>query len=468
VVRISIDREEPTMRHLLPALAILACGFVAGTPPAHAAVEVDPAVAAQVADGRSVRVLAYLDGTDADGEPLPALQAQALIDALLDAATARSGDSALRIERRFAQIPAFAATVDAHGLAALVESDAPLRIAADVGGRGGLALSLPLAGITATQALGLSGAGRKVAIIDSGIRRDHQSFAGRIVGEACFCGTNCCPNGQSTQFGPGAGVDDHGHGTHVAGITAGGPGVAGVPAGAAPAASVVVVKVLDQNNAFCCSSDVVAAMDWVRTNHPDAVVVNLSLGTGARFAGHCDTATAFTQSFASAVNNLRGVGTLATVSSGNNASSVDMQAPACVANAVSVGAVYKADVGPRSFGAVCTDATTAADKLTCFSNLSTTTDLLAPGAPIVAAGFTSATATAMFSGTSMAAPTVAGCVALLKEAAPSASPAAIEAALIASTTRLSRPPMVQDYPRLDCRDAAERLTGLVFRSGFEP
>ena len=438
------------------------------TSPAKAAVEIDAEVASRVAAGETIRVLAFLEVAEVDSEARDDRAIQARIDALLAEAQQRGGGQGIRVERRFTSVPAFAATVDAAGLAALAESGAPLRIGPDAGGSGGLTLSLPLAGITATQTLGFSGAGRKVAIIDSGIRRDHQSFAGRIVGEACFCGTNCCPNGQVTQIGDGAGADNHGHGTNVAGIVAGGTGVAGVPAGAATQASLVVVKVLDQNNAFCCTSDIVAAMDWVRTNHPDADVANMSLGTNARFAGTCDTANAFTQALATAVNNLRGVGTIATVSSGNNGSSVDMQAPACVANALSVGAVYKADVGPRSFGALCTDATTAADLVTCFSNLSTTTDLLAPGAPITAAGFTSATATSTFSGTSMAAPTVAGCVALLKQAAPTATPAAVEAALVASTTRLLRPPMAQNYPRLDCRDALERLTGLIFSNGFEP
>ena len=58
-----------------------------------------------------------------------------------------------------------------------------------------------------------------------------------------------------------------------------------------------------------------------------------------------------------------------------------MIAPACIAKAVSVGAVWDADVGPQTiFG--CTDATTQADQVTCWSNASTTTDVFAPGARI--------------------------------------------------------------------------------------
>jgi subtilisin family serine protease len=303
-----------------------------------------------------------------------------------------------------------------------------------------------------------------VAILDSGVRLDHQSFAGRIVDEACFC-TTCCPNGQASQTGPGSGANSHPHGTNVAGIAVGGTGVAGVPAGVAGGADIISVRVLDANNSFCCSSDIIAGLDWLRSNHPDATVANLSLGTNARFAGHCDTATSFTQAFATVINGLVGQGTAVTVSSGNNGSSLDMQAPACVQNATSVGAVWDANVGSATVLG-CTDAGTAADQVTCFSNLGTTTDLVAPGAPVTAAGTASPTATSTFSGTSMAAPMTAGCIALLGQAFPDRSPAQIDAVLTASTVRVLRPPMVQDYPRLDCLDAFLRLDR-VFQNGFQ-
>lgn len=67
----------------------------------------------------------------------------------------------------------------------------------------------------------------------------------------------------------------------------------------------------------------------------------------------------------------------------------------------------------------------------------------------------------------MAAPMTAGCIALLKQAAPTATSDEIGAALEASTVRLLRPPMTLHYPRLDCADVLLRLAVEVFTDGFE-
>lgn len=437
-------------------LLILCCGVAVAS---EVKIKVEAEVDEVLRAGQSARVLVWLGS---DGEAARGASAEASVAALLRAAPAIEA----KILRRFQTVPAFAAELDADDIAALRAAGMDLRIGLDVGGSGGLQQSIPLAQVTPVQLAGLDGSGRKVVIIDSGLRLDHESFAGRIVDEACFC-TTCCPNGQTTQFGAGAAADGHGHGTNVGGIAVGAAEVTGVPRGVASGAEIVAVRVLDQNNSFCCASDVIAAFDWVRVNHPDATVINASLGTSARYQANCDTSASFTIAFANVINDLRGLGVLSTISSGNNGSSLDMQAPACVASALAVGAVYDANVGSASFGSVCTAPTTAADQVTCFSNLSTTTDLLAPGAPVTAAGRGSSTGTSTFSGTSMAAPMTAGCIALLKQAVPTATTDEIEAALEASTVRLLRPPMTQDYPRLDCADALLRLAVDVFADGFE-
>src|SRR4029077_1771890 len=142
-------------------------------------------------------------------------------------------------------------------------------------------------------------------------------------------------------------------------------------------------------------------LDWVIDNHPEVRAVNMSLGTDALYAGYCDSATASTMAFASGINTLRARGTLTVVSSGKEASTNGMGAPACVQNAISVGAVYDANVGSVTiFG--CTRAPTTADHITCFSNSNSALDLLAPGAVITSDWLRGGLSS--FYGTSQAAP----------------------------------------------------------------
>lgn len=380
------------------------------------------------------------------------------VDVALDLFLADAPSEAVKVERRLETVPAVSLRVSPEGLAWLRESGWVEAIDLDSGGSGDLVDARSVAEIDTLRALGFDGAGTKVAIIDSGLRPDHVSFQGRIIDEACFCSCDggCCPNGQSTQTGPGSGTDSHWHGTHVAGIAVGGLNNAGVPHGAAPEASIISIRVLDENNRFCSSADIAAALDWLRLNHPDTAVVNLSLSTDAQFEGYCDDQRSWTQPLASVINGLAAGGTLVVGSSGNRGSNSEMGAPACIQGSLAVGAVWKAALGSRTaFG--CTDEVTGPEVVTCFSDLSEVTDILAPGAPLLSAFNTSPTAAALASGTSMAAPLVAGCAAQLSQAFPGVGVEEIRAALVASPLRLSRAPMVRDYPRLDCLDAFARL-----------
>jgi subtilisin family serine protease len=353
---------------------------------------------------------------------------------------------------RYRHVPALAGSVDARALAALVADPHVLRVSLERVVTAQLSEAVPLVRLDLLRAGGFTGDGESVAIVDTGVDSGHPDLAGSVIDEQCFCNDGeagpfgCCPDGKDEQGGAGAAQDDHGHGTRVAGIVASG-GVH-APLGGAPDAALIAVKVLDASGGGFVS-DLLSGLDWVRQNHPGIAVLNMSLGFGL-YSGDCDAADANTMAFATAVSQLRATGTLVVAGSGNNGSGTSMIAPACVADTVSVGAVWDAEQGSQTwFG--CTDATTQADQVTCWSNNSATTDLVAPGARTTTSqlGGTSTSP----AGTSYATPVVSSCAAVLMDAYPAATPASVEAALTSTAVSVTDPKNGLSYPRLDCAAA---------------
>jgi len=231
-----------------------------------------------------------------------------------------------------------------------------------------------------------SGVGVTAYVVDTGIRTAHTDFGSRVLSGA-------------TAINDGNGTHDcNGHGTHVAGT------IGGATYGVAKSVKLVPVRVLDCSGSGTISG-VIAGVDWVTKNALKPAVANLSLGGGA------------STSLDDAVQNAVKAGITMVVAAGNSNKDACNYSPARAPLALTVG------------------ATDSADGRASYSNWGTCLDLFAPGSSITSAWYTSNTATNTISGTSMAAPHVAGVAALLLEATPSASPATIADAIVTQATQ---------------------------------
>lgn len=230
-----------------------------------------------------------------------------------------------------------------------------------------------------------TGAGVNVYIIDTGVRRTHSQFGGRVVADY-------------TAIADGYGPDGcHWHGTHVAGT------VGGSTVGVAKAVTLHSVRVLDCNGSGT-TSGVIAGINWVASNRVLPAVANMSVGGG------------FSQALNDAVTAAIGSGVTFAVAAGNNASDACSYSPSSTPTAITVG------------------ATTNVDAMASFSNYGGCVDLFAPGNSIYSAWNTDDNSMGSASGTSMATPHVAGAAALYLQAYPGASPAEVAQAIVGGAT----------------------------------
>ncbi len=234
--------------------------------------------------------------------------------------------------------------------------------------------------------------GVTVAIVDTGVNCGHSDLSGNCVAGYDFVNNDNDPN------------DDHGHGTHVAGISAAltdnGIGIAAT----GWAARVMPMKALDRTGNGSHSA-IANSIVWAVDHGAD--VINMSLGGFF-------TSSTLSQATVYAIN--RGV-TLVAASGNQNTSNPTY--PAAYPNVIGVA------------------ATTQADRRASFSNYGSYVDVAAPGVAILSTvrdgGYQA------WSGTSMASPVVAGVVALLVGQNPSRSPATIETILEQTADDLGDP-----------------------------
>jgi len=234
---------------------------------------------------------------------------------------------------------------------------------------------------------GRDGAGVHIYVIDSGVLSTHADLAGRVDTTEAF---SAVPDGAGTE-------DCFGHGTFVAAVAA------GTTFGVAKAATVHPVRVLDCGGRGS-ASQLVAGIDWVTANHRTPSVANISLSGAENYA--IDVAISIS------IAN----GMTYTVAAGNNGANACAYSPGRVATALTVGA---SDLSDMRLG---------------FSNYGLCLDVFAPGYQVTSAWAWDDQASVTMSGTSAAAPHVAGAVALYLSERPSAAPEEVAWMLLHNST----------------------------------
>lgn len=223
-------------------------------------------------------------------------------------------------------------------------------------------------------------------VLDTGIRRTHSDLLGRVAPGVDLVENDGNPN------------DDNGHGTFIAGI------IGGTKYGVAKKITVVPVKVLSANGSGSMST-VIAGLDWITRNAKKPAVANMSLGGAAN------------QALDDAVRRSIASGVTYGVAAGSSASDAGNFSPARVKEAIT------------------TAATNINDCVHTASNYGPLIDLHAPGVNITGIWNSSDTATNTLTGTSFSTPHAVGGAGLYLATHPTATPAQVEAALIANSAK---------------------------------
>ncbi len=440
--------RPPDMRPLCSTLVLL---LLTAAGSALAAAPVSPELAARAEQEGSVRVIVRLDAPIAAPWATGAERRQVrhAITEVADRALARVG-GALRPElRRYASLPLLALSVSPDELSALAGAAEVLAVEEDRPSFPSLTVSTPSVGADIATAAGYDGSGTTIVIVDTGVESSHPFLQGRVVAEACFSSGRDCPNGQKTQFGAGAAAPcSYGslcwHGTHVAGIAAGRTTNAD---GVAPGASLIAIQAGSEMSGAGCgdagspcvvffASDAIAAIDYVVTTlsgSHDVAAINMSFGGETTWSSEasCDASNA---GYKTAIDAARAAGIASVAAAGNEAVSTGTAAPSCVSSAIAVGATSK-----------------FSNAIATLSNTGPPLDLVAPGLGITSSVLGGGYANG--SGTSMAAPHVAGAIAALHQADPDASVSDLLGALVDTGLPLTDPDNGLSFPRIQVDDA---------------
>ncbi len=272
----------------------------------------------------------------------------------------------------------------------------------------------------AWREVGVTGTSVTIGTIDTGVDARHPALAGKVVGWRDIVGGRPAP------------YDDHGHGTHTAGTLVGGD-ARSAPLGVAPGAKLLVAKGIPASG-LGAGSDILAAAEWLADPDGNPATADFPQVISNSWGEVTDPNDSW---FRPMLRRWRALGIVPVFAAGNaGPGSGSVGSPSGYPEALAVGAV-DGDRGVADFSSRGPVAWQNRDGLGPAAGPVPKPDLAGPGVGIVSSvpggGYLS------YSGTSVAAPHVAGVAALMRSANPSLTAAAVER-ILRSTAKDVGPP----------------------------
>ena len=308
---------------------------------------------------------------------------------------------------------------------------------------------------------GLTGEGQVIVVLDDGIEVDHPMFNGANVDGFCAsreaCGEKLGLRG--IQYGATA-PDNFSHGTMVASVALG-RATNRALGGVAPKAKLISINVEAGNN-----DAIIRALEWVYSVRSEYKIaaVNFSAGGGWPFLRGkphpCKFIGSGDKEISDLIQKLSEVNIPFVAAAGNGSKTATVDFPACLERAITVGAVsaFVSTSAPWSYMAD-PDYSQKKGEVLFYSNIGPQIDVLAPSDSMLAARI--GKDYELGTGTSAAAPFIAGAIAILKQANPNASFEEIRKAL-ASTKTFVKDVQYQDLPLIDFSTAIPAIQTGVF------
>jgi subtilisin family serine protease len=404
--------------------------------------------------------------------------------------------------KRFEFIPFMALAVTVEELDAIAGLDGITSIEEDRLAFPQLFASVPLVGGNNAWTAGLTGLGQTIAILDTGVDKTHPFLHDKVVSEACYSttsaddalvATSLCPGGVTQSTAAGSAMPYAGscprpicdHGTHVAGIAVGNGDDSFPHAGIARDAKLIAIQVGSQPSAQECeinespypcvaiyTSDALLGIQRILALSDTYPIAAVNMSFASKPLSDQDSCVRNYPSYQAAIDSLTAAGIPAVIAAGNHASSSGIGAPACLPNAISVGATWDAAGGDNNCPGTLFPGntkgpnlgTSSVDSVTCYSNSSALLSFFAPGSLIVSSvpGGTYYPA----NGTSMATPHVSGAWALLKQRKGTLSISEGLSALASSGKPVTDPRNGIVKPRIRVDAAIDAIGGLPTIDAF--